>query len=95
MHLRLQGPYSDEARQYRVQIRCQSCARSNVGRHDGADRWVGLHGADLAAGYLDPDWVLHRAVGRIGLAVSAGCAGETSRGRGDGGLTRAQDWTSG
>ena len=56
-------------------------ARSGVGRHDRADRRVGLHEPDLAVGHLDPEWVLRRAVSRIDLAVSVCCAGATSRGR--------------
>jgi len=57
-------------------------ACSGVGRPDRADRRIGLHGADLAAGYLDVDGLLRRAVVRVGLAVSESGAREGRTGCG-------------
>ncbi|GEM_PF-4677720 len=46
--------------------------RSGFGHRDRVDRRIGRRGADLATGYIDVEWVLHRAVRHIGLAVSKG-----------------------
>jgi hypothetical protein len=62
-------------------------ARSGVGRRDHGARRVGLPG-DPTADALEAEWILHRVVVRIGLAVSESCARATSRGLRAGGLTQ-------